>query len=266
MNIYCEGSSLEVLEANQSPPFFQADSSACKDPFTRLYCMTGGHGSISFGHKTVPLVSGKLFLIPSYFNFIYHWESGMQQRWLHFRFSIFGGMDLFSGINKPLETDIADPHLTDHLFSRAIEMSQSQDPVDLVEQEACINLLLLPFLKAVQSLPRRNAGQLSRLTPVLEFISNNAERDIKVPELAKIAGLETSRFSVVFKEATGIPPAEFIRRKRIELVRESLLYSDKPLATIAAETGFCDAFHLSRTFKKLLGVSPNDYRNQKHLF
>ena len=49
---------------------------------------------------------------------------------------------------------------------------------------------------------------------------------------------------------------EALRRRRVEAAAILLESSDKPLAEIAAETGFCDQSHMNRAFKKYLGRTP----------
>ena len=53
---------------------------------------------------------------------------------------------------------------------------------------------------------------------------------------------------------------EYIRQLRIERACRQLHASDEPLATIASAVGFSDQSHFSRTFKRLIGMTPAGYR------
>jgi len=55
---------------------------------------------------------------------------------------------------------------------------------------------------------------------------------------------------------------EYVRQRRIERVKHLLVGSRRKLPEIAAQTGFADGFHLSRTFKRLVGQTPSDYRER----
>ena len=53
-----------------------------------------------------------------------------------------------------------------------------------------------------------------RIRPALEFIDAHPHRDIRLPELARLAGLSTARFSHLFTLATGVTPGKYLRRLR----------------------------------------------------
>ncbi len=100
-------------------------------------------------------------------------------------------------------------------------------------------------------------GLLKRLVKQIE--ADLGER-ITVEDLARSAGLSRSHFSRAFQAATGHPPQDFIIVRRLCRARDLLAETDRPIADIAAETGFTSHAHLSTLFKKRLGVSPAAYR------
>ena len=53
---------------------------------------------------------------------------------------------------------------------------------------------------------------------------------------------------------------EYVRRKRIEYVCRQLVDSESSLVEISIAAGFCDQSHLSRVFKRFVGVTPGEYR------
>jgi transcriptional regulator GlxA family with amidase domain len=79
-------------------------------------------------------------------------------------------------------------------------------------------------------------------------------------EAAEACGLGRAQFSIVFREVVGLSFGRFSRRLRLGVVAQLLLGTDRPVAAIAAETGFVDASHLHRTFVKHYGCTPNAYR------
>ena len=79
--------------------------------------------------------------------------------------------------------------------------------------------------------------------------------------LASTAGLSPSRFAAVFKQSLKTTPRQYLRNIRILNAQNLLSNPSLTLDNIAERCGFSDAFHLSKTFKRINGTSPSDYRN-----
>ena len=92
-----------------------------------------------------------------------------------------------------------------------------------------------------------------------------AMREIANRELASQAGMSLNSFLLLFQREIGIPPQTWFRRKRLERACELLHFSEATVEEIAAATGFCDRFHLSRAFKTAYGLGPAGYRRQERL-
>lgn len=74
--------------------------------------------------------------------------------------------------------------------------------------------------------------------------------------LAGAAGIGPRQLLRRYRAATGTTPLADLRRMRCDAAAELLVTTDLPLAAIAAETGFCDAFHLSKAFRRRHGMPP----------
>ncbi len=74
--------------------------------------------------------------------------------------------------------------------------------------------------------------------------------------LADRAHLSPSRFQVLFREATGLPVRHYLLwRRLLEAVRH--LQAGEPVTRAAHATGFADAPHLSRSFRRIIGAAPS---------
>jgi AraC-like DNA-binding protein len=76
--------------------------------------------------------------------------------------------------------------------------------------------------------------------------------------LAQIAGLSPFHFVRVFRQATGLPPHTYLTQLRINRAKAQLQAGD-PIADVAAATGFSDQSHLTRRFKRIVGVTPGQF-------
>jgi AraC family transcriptional regulator len=81
-----------------------------------------------------------------------------------------------------------------------------------------------------------------------------------VTELAANVNLSQSHFSRCFKTFFGRAPKQFIVERRIERALDLMLSSDSRLCDIALACGFNDQAHFSRSFHKLMGLTPNAWR------
>ena len=74
--------------------------------------------------------------------------------------------------------------------------------------------------------------------------------------LAERAHLSTSRFQVLFREATGLPVRHYLLWRRL-LEATQRLQAGEPVTRVAHATGFADAPHLSRSFRRIIGAAPS---------
>lgn len=74
--------------------------------------------------------------------------------------------------------------------------------------------------------------------------------------------LSPNYFGDMIRKQTGKTASEYIQEKVIDLAKQALLSSDKTMTQIAYDLGYQYPQHLSRTFKKIVGLTPNEYRAQ----
>lgn len=81
-------------------------------------------------------------------------------------------------------------------------------------------------------------------------------------DLASLAGLSPRHLQRRFTQETGLPPAAYVERVRVEAAQQALAERDDPLETIARRYGFGTAETLRRTFHRLVGIAPSEYRDR----
>lgn len=99
------------------------------------------------------------------------------------------------------------------------------------------------------------------LRPALDYIQDNFKQDIKLNEMASLCNVSISYFSRLFKKATGKHFSNYINEKRIIEARKLLETTDLSITNIAIDLGFEDSGYFSKVFKKIIGVSPSEFRN-----
>jgi AraC-like DNA-binding protein len=99
-------------------------------------------------------------------------------------------------------------------------------------------------------------GALGR---VRAYIDDHIGQHISLDELAREAGVSRFHFARQFRLSTGESPMQFLRRVRIERSKSILQSRDTTIAEVAAKLGFSDQSHFTRTFGRLVGVSPGSF-------
>ncbi len=93
------------------------------------------------------------------------------------------------------------------------------------------------------------------LERVRDYLHDAAETP-SVTELARIAGVHRVHLARAFRDHFGVSVSAYGRRLRLERAVRLLRAGDLPLASVAADAGFADQSHLTRTLRQTLGVTP----------
>lgn len=95
---------------------------------------------------------------------------------------------------------------------------------------------------------------------VKEFLRENFSEPPSLDELAEAVGVHPTHLSRVFRQFERCTVGDYIREARIEYARQRMIGSDEPLVEIALAAGFADQTHFTRTFRRLTGMTPTDFR------
>jgi len=112
-----------------------------------------------------------------------------------------------------------------------------------------------PARRRDSTLPR------ARLRAVVEYIEEHLDAGPTLEQMAAVVRLSPNYFAWQFKRATGLPPHQYVIARRVERAKQLLQAgSDFSLAEIAAHAGFSDQSQFSHHFKRLVGVTPGQFR------
>ena len=117
------------------------------------------------------------------------------------------------------------------------------------------------LIKIARAYKREKEGSVaSKITAIRGEMATDLRRTWTLAEMAKRCGYSESRFSELYKSAYGISPMADLLNIRLENSKFLLLYSARTVSEIAFEVGFSNVFYFSSFFKKHVGVSPKEYR------
>lgn len=101
-----------------------------------------------------------------------------------------------------------------------------------------------------------------RVRKAIELAEECLHKGWSPAKLAELVNLSPSRLHQLFKEETGMPPARFLRRLRMERARELLETTQLSVKQVMAGVGLTDESHFVRDFKKTCGLTPARYRER----
>jgi AraC-like DNA-binding protein len=111
-----------------------------------------------------------------------------------------------------------------------------------------------------QILVQQRSQEPPVITRAKDYISAHQAEDLTLTEVARAVNTSTFYFCKLFKKVTGLNFTEYVSRVRIERARTLLLNRNLRVSEIAYEVGFQSLTHFNRVFKRILGVSPTEYR------
>ena len=105
-----------------------------------------------------------------------------------------------------------------------------------------------------------NDRDKKRVAAALRRIELDPAQKLSLSELAADAAMSPFHFLRVFEQVVGVTPAQYILRTRLRRAAVELRDSTESVATIAGECGFGDLSTFNRQFRRVMGVSPSEFR------
>ena len=95
---------------------------------------------------------------------------------------------------------------------------------------------------------------------LIKYVDQNYKENITLTSVAQALNINPNYLSQLFKKEAGINFVHYITQKRLEDAKKLLTSTNKTVTDIAVEVGFNDYFYFLKTFKKVIGVTPSQYR------
>jgi transcriptional regulator GlxA family with amidase domain len=105
------------------------------------------------------------------------------------------------------------------------------------------------------------ASEMRAIHELQVWIAENLRKKLSVQALADRAAMSVRNFERVFTRESGRTPSKYILQLRVEAAQQQLERTDRGLKQIAVACGFGSADVMRRSFSRLVGVTPNQYRH-----
>ena len=148
---------------------------------------------------------------------------------------------------------------------KLIEQFASLNQADFLRNASLRNTLCRMIIDAAEVF-RSSAGTErsdARIAGKAEKIMrSNLGRDLNMTGIAEKLGLSATGFIKRFKCETGLTPADFLQRIKVEEARRRLTASKTAITAIAFDLGFSSSQYFASVFKKYTGTTPREYRGK----
>jgi AraC family transcriptional regulator len=153
------------------------------------------------------------------------------------------------------------PRIADAIYH---ELQSDSDGADLLAEtlrtQSCVQLLRNYADIRFRELPSSGGFTEAQCQHLREFIRSHLSEKISLDEMAAVVQLSSFHFLRKFKTSFGQTPHQYVTSERICRAKSLLDSSNLPIAWIASEVGFSDQSHFSKTFHRVVGVTPLRYR------
>jgi len=234
-----------------------------------LHHVLSGRGTFAMGDAEAELGPGDSFLI--YPGRLFRYAADEADPW-HYRWVAFSGEgadELARAAGLEPESPIARTGDDDEPGKRCraiFETFRERSGSDSLSATGHLYLLLAGLREAsansgAASLPRPDSHSEELARQVVGYLSTQYAEPITIEGMAETLGYNRAYLSRLFKRHTGLSPATFLTKLRVERGRR--LLRERPELTveqIASSVGFQDALYFSKQFRRWYAQSPTEYR------
>ncbi|MCC6362801.1 MAG: helix-turn-helix transcriptional regulator [Bryobacterales bacterium] len=142
----------------------------------------------------------------------------------------------------------------------------ARDRLSVLAAKTCLKTLLLLIARHYPAQPggRRifawKQRDLARLRPLFEYLDGHYAEPVTLVEAARIVHISKPSFVRFFKRVTGQSFIAYLNQFRVAKAQELLAASGKSIAEIGQEVGFCDQSYFGALFRRMVHLSPKEYR------
>jgi len=168
----------------------------------------------------------------------------------------------------PVFRQLPPNNLFQPLFSYILNLGDKPEPLRTELMLSVLNLMVESYASGELELRTQPAIQLNeavqRAIEVIHYhTSHESPSPLTLTALAQAAHTTPANLCRLFKKALDLRPLEYSKLMRLDKAARQLRQSTLSLKEIGLSNGFYDAYHFSRSFKNVYGVSPKDYRESK---
>ncbi|NBD23978.1 AraC family transcriptional regulator [Paenibacillus glycinis] len=225
----------------------------------KVHFVHDGFGTVNVGERSFRLSAGEAFII--YPHVVTQYEADGDEPWTYSWIAFQGAQmgEILAGTSLTPDNPVfpMDLRLMPGLHE-ALSDALSNGGIAGLRLTALLYEFMFALTEAAPAAAakppiRKQDGYVHRS---MDFIHTHYSENITVSQLAAHIGLDRKYFSVLFKEALGMPPQQYLLHYRMDKACDLLGSGSYTVGEVARSVGYQDALLFSKMFKKVKGVSP----------
>lgn len=239
------------------------DTSSCPRPHFCMGLVLKGHGNYTDCDtgEVISVERGDIIFVPKGSRYISEWKGEPEISYLSMHF-IFDHRGFFSERQNFVlqKVNLGDFAAAEKEFEYAVENYDGESYARLAVLGAFYRILseILPKLRV-----KKGNHIDDDMEKVIDYIEAHPCEKISANELARLANMSVSRFFTIFKKNFGMTPVEYINHYKIDRALIIMMRDEKmTVEEISEAAGFESSAYFRRTFKKITGISPREYKKR----
>lgn len=221
-----------------------------------------GSGLLETEGKVLPLEEGSAFFLPAGVEHRYRGNGKWVTSWIHLAGENMKETLKSFGLSNAVVLNGMDTSRIDRIM-RQILSELKADRINGMERSSVhIYELLMEFYMLQNEQERPQGHGVHRILPLLDYIDEHIADQMTLVELAGVLQVTPQHLCRTFKEALNMRPFEYINRRRIQISKRYLADRTMKIATVGRLVGIRDVSYYCYNFKKLEGITPNEFRVQ----
>lgn len=238
------------------------------DQHILIYCVDG-KGSVHIGKSEYSIKAGDFFIIPKHtaHNYASDEKSPWTIYWVHFKGNTADAIvaltqNQLEGHKGFVHYNEARINLFNNIYNQ-LERGYGSDNIFYCNM--CLGYFLTTFIFHDKFNSASKISKHDTIDRAIDFMGEKIDQVINLEEIAQTVNLSSSHFSAFFKKKTGFSPIDYFNHLKVQKACQYLLFSDLRIKEIANKLGIEDQYYFSRLFSKIMGMPPNEYREEKKI-
>lgn len=235
------------------------------DQHILIYCIEGS-GWVQIGNVKYTISSGEFFIVPVKTAHAYaaNKDNEWTIYWIHFKGKIFDKITnlLVKKLNGYKGSISYSPRRIELFEEMYSNLERGYSIENLHYANMCSWYYLSSFLfknkfGIIAPVENRDVAGIA-----IDYMQKHINQILTLHEIALSVNLSVSHFAAIFHKRTGFAPIEYFNHLKIQKASQYLQFTQDRVNEIANKLGIEDSYYFSRLFKKLMGISPIEYRKK----